>query len=457
VACGYSQIPGVDFTENYAPVMNDVTWRILLVAMLVWKMDAIIIDVETAFLHGELDEEIYMDLPAGLDGESDECLLLLKALYGLVQGARQWWKKFVEILKKIKFQGGYADPCLMIKRSDDGSVFASIYVDDNFCVGHRQALKQFVEDLKAQGLTVKVSERLTDYLSCSIKISADRKSAWIGQPHLIAKLREKFGHLVSKMQVYRTPGTPGQQITRVTDEDKKISKEDQKIYRSAVGTLLYLLKYSRPCLANPLRELSKALDGASQGTFKELKRVIKFVLDTADYGLKIQPDPEQEGKKWRMTVFSDSDYAGDAETRISVTGFCVFLMGVPISWKSRAQRSVTLSSSEAEFVALSEAAKEIKFIVQVMLSIGIEVEMPIVVHVDNVGAIFMAENVSTSGRTKHVDIRYHYVREFIEDGFIRIVFVRTKLNKADMFTKNVVGDIHNAHSKSFIWKPSAFK
>ncbi len=145
-----------------------------------------------------------MDLPAGLDGESEECLLLLKALYGLVQGARQWWK--------IKFQGGYADPCLMIKRSDNGSVFASIYVDDNFCIGHRQALKQFVEDLKAQGLMVKVSKKLTNYLSCLIKVSADHKSTWIGQPHLIAKLREKFGHLVAKMQVYRTPGMPGQRI-----------------------------------------------------------------------------------------------------------------------------------------------------------------------------------------------------------------------------------------------------
>jgi len=157
------------------------------------------------------------------------------------------------------------------------------------------------------------------------------------------------------MQVYCTPGTPGQ-----TDEDKKISKEDQKVYQSAVGMLLYLLKYLHPCLANPLHKLSKALDGASQGTFKELKRVIKFVLNTANYGLKIQPELEQEGKPWHLTVFSDSDYTGDAETRISVTGFCVFLMGIPISWKSRAQRSVMLSSSEAKFVALSEAAKEIK-------------------------------------------------------------------------------------------------
>jgi len=101
VACSYSQIPGVDFTKNYAPVMNDVTWHILLVAMIVWGMDTIIVDVEMAFLHGDLDKEIYMNLPEGMEGEDNECLLLLKALYGLIQGARQWWKKFIEILKHI--------------------------------------------------------------------------------------------------------------------------------------------------------------------------------------------------------------------------------------------------------------------------------------------------------------------------------------------------------------------
>ncbi len=150
-------------------------------------------------------------------------------------------------------------------------MFASIYVDNNFCVGHHKALTEFVEDLKKQGLTVKVSKELMDYLSCLIKFSKDKKRAWIGQPHLIAKLREKFGYLVDGMQRYRTPGTPGHRVVRVLKDWQKISKEDQKIYRSAVGMLLYLLKYSRPCLANPLHELSKALDGASQGTFKELK------------------------------------------------------------------------------------------------------------------------------------------------------------------------------------------
>jgi len=154
---------------------HELTWYILLVAMIVWGMDAIIVDVEMAFLHGKLKEEIYMSLPEGMAGKDNECLLLLKALYGLVQGARQWWKKFVEILKNIEFKGGFVDLCLMIKQSNDGMVFVSIFVNDNFCVGHQSALSTFVEDLKKQGLTVKVSKKLTDYLSCSIKFSKDKK------------------------------------------------------------------------------------------------------------------------------------------------------------------------------------------------------------------------------------------------------------------------------------------
>ena len=112
----------------------------------------------------------------------------------------------------------------------------------------------------------------------------------------------------------------------------------------------------------------------------------------------------------------------------------------------------SIFSGEAKFVALSKATKEIKFIVQVLLSIGIEVQLPMIVHVDNVGAIFMAKNVSTSTQTKHVDVRYHFIREFIEDGFIKIVFVRTADNKADIFTKNVVGDLYDKHTCDMVWK-----
>jgi hypothetical protein len=146
-----------------------------------------------------------------------------------------------------------------------------------------------------------------------------------------------------------------------------------------------------------------------------------------------------------MTVFTDSDWAGGKDNRISITGYIVFLLGAP-----KAQKSVSLSSTEAEYYALSEAAKEIKFVVQILLSMGIPVQLPVIVRVDNMGAIFMSENASASSRTKHVDTRYHFVREFVEDGFIRIVFVRTVDNVSDSFTNNVTGDIYEAHVMEFI-------
>ena len=169
--------------------------------------------------------------------------------------------------------------------------------------------------------------------------------------------------------------------------------------------LLFLVKHSRPDIANCTRELSKVLDRASEGAYKELMRSIKFVIDTKNYRLRIEPKGEFNGE-WELRMYTDSDYAGDKSTRISVTGYILFFMGVPIIWKSKSQKSIMLSSSEAEYVALLEAAKEIKFVYQLLLSIGIQVRLPIVVRVDNVGAIFMSENTSTSGQTKHIDIRY---------------------------------------------------
>ena len=132
--------------------------------------------------------------------------------------------------------------------------------------------------------------------------------------------------------------------------------------------------------------------------------------------------------------------------------FCDYLCGVPVSWKSRGQKSVTLSSTEAEFVALSEAAKEIKFIVQVMESMGLQVELPIVVRADNVGAIGLSKNLSTSQRTKHINVRYNFVREFVEDEFIKIIFVRSEENHADIFTKNVNREVFEKHVENFVGK-----
>jgi hypothetical protein len=191
------------------------------------------------------------------------------------------------------------------------------------------------------------------------------------------------------------------------------------------------------------------MTGANAAAYKELLRVIKFVLDTRDYGWKLAPKWE-DAMLWELKIYSDSDWAGDKDNRKPATGFIIFLLGVAIMWRSKAQGSVALSSSEAKFYALSEATKEIKFIVQVLISMGIPVKLPVIVRVDNVGAIFMSKNVSTSSRTKRVDTRYHFLREFIEEGFVKIIFVRSEDNVSDPFTKNTPSSIYEKHTAEFV-------
>jgi hypothetical protein len=150
--------------------------------------------------------------------------------------------------------------------------------------------------------------------------------------------------------------------------------------------------------------------------------------------------------------YSDSDWARGPENRISVTGFIIYLLGAPICWRSKGQKGVTLSSSKAEYVAISVAVKEIRFIYFLLKGMGVDVKLPIVVRCDNVGAIFMIENSSSGIKTRHIDTRYHFVREHVKDGLIKIVFVKSSINDADMFTKNVGKEAYEKHVNKFLGK-----
>ena len=451
VACGYSQIAGVDFTEVFSPVANDISFRIVLIYMLTYDLDACIFDIETAFLNGDLEEEIYKDCPEGMEHEDDECLLLLKTIYGLVQSARQYFKKFKSVLVgKMGFKQCPSDPCLFMRKNELGIVLIICHVDDNFTVGSKAAMKQALDEIKANGLNLTVTDELNDYLSCMIKISKDRKKAWIGQPHMVKKIRKEFGQEVAKLQRYRTPGTPGQGLVTAKSEEDKVPIEQHKRYRTGLGMLLYMIKHSRPDMANSVRELTKCVDGSTPAAYKEMLRNIKFLLDTEGKGLKIEALDLDELAEWVLILYSDSDWAGDKDTRKSVTGYMLFLNGVLICWRSRGQKAVALSSSEAEFYACSEAVKEIPFVLQILLFLEIPVKLPVEVYVDNIGAIFMIENNNSSSRTRHMDTRFRYVESLQDDGLIKVNFVRTEKNKADVETKNVSGDILDTHMEDCI-------
>jgi hypothetical protein len=305
--------------------------------------------------------------------------------------------------------------------------------------------------LEKENLKLKIDAIFKDYLGCEVIFNKKRTMALMTQPSLINKMEKNFAHLITKGRTFQTPGTPSYNILRPTDISEQISEHMQAEYRSAVGSLLYLIKYSRPDIANCVRELAKCMDKATTAAYKEMKRIMSFVVQTKTKGLIIKPIVLNEKEIiWDIMMYTDSDWAGDKECRRSVTGFIIYFMGAPIFWKSRLQKTVSLSSTEAEYYALSEAAKEVKFIIMLLQSIGIEPTLPVIINVDNVGAIFMAENMSATARTRHVDARYHFIREMIVDNLIKVIFVKTDNNDADIFTKNTTQQVYDNHVKKYL-------
>jgi len=189
------------------------------------------------------------------------------------------------------------------------------------------------------------------------------------------------------------------------------------------------------------------MDGATIGSWKAMIRAIKYVFDTEDYKLELKPNKLPIAE---LVGISDSEFAGDKDTRISVYGYTTYYCGAPVSWKSKSGRSVTLSSTEAEYYASSEATKELVFLTNIIMDMGVKLKLPSTLMVDNVGAIYLANNHTTGQRTKHIDIRAHFIRELIVEGKIKVVFVRSADNDADIMTKNTSEDLFVKHSKKMM-------
>ena len=415
--------------------------------MIIENMKGKVVEIDNAFLNGDLQHESYMKIPEGYDEvinprvDKEDCLILQKEIYGLVQAARHFWKKIVDKMQEGGFKLSEADPCMLYKEDEKGVCIIIIYIDDMLIIGKEEAIDDAIKVLQGY-FQVKDPTSLDYYLGVQIVQSDDGKKAWLQQPTIIKSLEKQFGERVAKKKKTVTPGTPGL-IGGKVDDISKVDEKTQSMYRSGVGTLLYLTKHSRPDITNPVWELSKSMDGASMA--QEMYRVTNFVLETKTLGLRMVPI-FNDGI-WKLKALSDSDFANDKDKRDSVYGYIIYFCGVPVAWKSKSMKSVVLSTTEAEYVAVSEVVKEIKVLYQMLRSMETKVPLPIKVQVDNDGAIWLANNSSVSERTKHVDLRAHFVRDMIKDQVIEIKFVKSAENDSDIITKNQQGQ-HYMYAKS---------
>ena len=343
VALGYSQVPGVDHFEQYAPVINDVTFHIIFTLAVKngWVME--VEDVERAFLHGKLEEEIFMKPPEGLSKmyeemasdemmqiEEDDLACELKyALYGLVQADHSFFKKLKEILVQFGYIQCKSDVCLFIRKDECGFVGICIYVDDCCIVGDESAVEKVLLQLEGSEFGIKRVGTLKEYVGCQIRRS--EKGLMINQSRLISKMEDKFEDEIKKHRMVTMPAIGGMKIIRPIDDGPKLCDDDQTRFRSGVGMLLYLVKISQLDMANITRELSKVMDGANDLHMKHLIRAIKYVIETRTKYLQIMPSKSND--EWKLVGMSDSDYTGDRESRISITGFVIYFEGVLISWK----------------------------------------------------------------------------------------------------------------------------
>ena len=338
VAKGYDQIAGVDFQYNYAPVSNEITLRILLIMLVMKKFYREVADMQTAFLYRQLDKDLYLKIPKGYQEYmkdknqkiEGDFLKLNKSIYGLVQAARSWWKKFVKtLINKMKFTKCQSDGYLLKRKGKRGTCYLMIYVDDCFITREKTTVTEALNEIERH-FDIKRSRDIEDFIGCSITIREN--DIILSQPDLIKKLMMTFGEDVKKMKQYNIPASGGYKISKPETEEEKLTEEEQTKYRSGVGLLLYLLKHSRPDLSNCVRELTKTMSGANPAHYKAILQVIKFMEQTKHHGLLLQPKTDEI--EWRVKAFSDSDYAGDTDTRKSVSGFVIYLNNCPIAWRS---------------------------------------------------------------------------------------------------------------------------
>ena len=427
VAKGFSQIEGIDYDEIFSPVVRFETVRMLFAtaALENWQISAL--DVKTAFLYGKLDEEIYMEQPEGfkVKGQEDKVVRLRRAIYGLKQAALAWWKELDQSVKQLGFKRLYADAGIFVCRHGDGTILVMLaYVDDILFLGPKSSLllqkkKLFMERWECRDLG-----------DCKefLRMRVQRKNGkiYLDQTTYLQKVVERFGMTNSRYAStplpagYKPEPNPG-------PADAKLRSE----FQSVIGSLLYIMLGTRPDIAYAVTKMSQFAANPSREHLDKALYICRYLAGTSKYAL-VYDGPSNKG----LLAYTDSDWASDPIKRRSVTGYFFKLADGIISWQSRSQKTVALSSTEAEYMALSDCSRQAVW----MKSVFTELGMPLAtvpICGDNQGSIFISSNPVQERRSKHIDIRYHYVREMIEERQVAIYFVEGSHNPADLFTKNL--------------------
>jgi hypothetical protein len=450
---GFEQVPGVHYDPKSiaAPVVALTTVRIVFIIMLMAEWHGHVIDVRGAFLKGDFGngELLYLQVPKGMErwyGE-DVFLLLRKTLYGLKQAAYRFWIYLLAVVRKLNFKRSKADPCLYFRWTDEDALLLWFsWVDDCFITGPETELLEFKKDMM-QKLDCEDGGELKEFVGCKIDYDRKHKSLKFTQP-VLQSFADEFAIAGSEMP--KTPGVPLKSLQ--LGSKSPVASKRNTYYRSGTGKLMHLRRWSRPEMANALRDLSRYNTNCSEDHIDAMHRAMRYAYTTPHRGLQLTPVGHWDGDpsyEFEIEGYADASYKPYHDIALSVGGHAVFLQGAPITEKSKVQQSTTLSLTEAELTSGTECAQDMLFGMRLLESIGLKVKKPMKLTIDNKGAVDYANNWSNGGRMRHTSIKLSFLRELKEEGLIDVSWCESKNMPADLFTKNLGGPQFKKHTTVF--------
>ncbi|GJX85299.1 retrovirus-related pol polyprotein from transposon TNT 1-94 [Tanacetum coccineum] len=422
VARGYRQEEGIDFEESFAPVARLEAIRIFLAFAAHMNMVIYQMDVKTAFLNGNLREEVYVSQPDGFvdPDKPNHVYKLKKALYGLKQAPRAWYDMLSSFLISNDFSKGSVDPTLFIRREGNDLILVQIYVDDIIFAASTPELCDLFAKIMCSKFKMSMMGKISFFLG--LQISQSPRGIFINQSKYALESLKKYGY--ESCDPVDTPMVEKSKL----DEDKEGKAVDPSHYRGMIGTLLYLTA-SRPDLQFAICMCARYQARPTEKHLNAVKRIFRYLKGTVRRGLWYSKD-----SSFVLTTFADADHASCQDTRCSTSGSIQLLGDRLVSWSSKRQKSPAISSMEAEYISLSGCCAQVLWMRSQITDYGYGFNK-IPMYCDNKSAIALCCNNVQHSRSKHIHIRFHFIKEHVENGVIELYFVNTEYQLADIFTK----------------------
>lgn len=427
VARGFSQRYGIDYNQTYSPTVRPESLRLLFAIAVEMNYHIHQIDVSTAYLNGELEEEIYMEQPEGfIDEKHPEFVCKLhRSLYGLKQSGRQWNVRLHGVLTSMDLRRCETERCLYVGDVSDNKVILAVYVDDLLIASSDVGAIDIIKKKLANEFDI-TDKGPVKYI-LGIEIERSEKAIKLSQRYAITKLLES-----QQMEDCKSVSTPMESNLKLEIPSDNCTPVDQQDYRSLIGSLLHLSLNTRPDITFAVNRLAQFNQCATSEHWNAARRILKYLKGTMDLSLHFESTSGDV-----LVGYVDADWASDKKDSKSYSGYCFKLANGTIAWNSKKQSIVAQSSAESEYTALSEATNESIYLQQLIeeIDFGKYVQRPTVIFNDNTSAIKLTENPMFHKRTKHIAIRVHNVRQQVEEGNVTVRHLGTESMIADILTK----------------------